>query len=454
MSRSRGRAIKIDDLVYVSNPKIGNINLDEDLSYSLSEALKEDAERATTITIVSGYFRPDAIINILSARKRANRSTTSIEIIVGFDRTMGDGLTQTHFAGELEKKIVKLGFLKRNVKVRVLRDSVHLHTKLFGFVKTTAPVWYVGSANASGAIDGDRHELMMRLQGRSESLNAYVKALRNACAGGVSKEVLTVPELLSRGLWVFRPSRQISLTFEAYELDREARRKLSGVLGRDTSVPHSDPSAEGFGFNLLSALGMESRQSGKNKATFSFRRYCVETDYGYWAPREFRDELERGANRAEEHERSFLENVGQKLYTTPDEKILRSFEEYLRSAAEYFKRSGVTSIKKATVEDSFANFLSVRRQWLSNSDWIAKAASRATISPMPDIWRDVRTSSEFIQSFFDDISLRLNSPGRRGMIYNRLKKNLGLEANTQPEDIRNALEETLMTGKHRKIFDE
>lgn len=68
--------------------------------------------------------------------------------------------------------LLKLGYQNPQVCV-VGRRPVHFHTKLFRFLKTTQPSWFIGSANPGS----DRHELMMTLVGRHKGLSQYVEAV-------------------------------------------------------------------------------------------------------------------------------------------------------------------------------------------------------------------------------------------------------------------------------------
>jgi hypothetical protein len=68
--------------------------------------------------------------------------------------------------------LVELGY--RDLEISIVgRAPVHFHTKVFRFLRTTRPSWFIGSANPGS----ERHELMMRLSGRHAALSDYIDAV-------------------------------------------------------------------------------------------------------------------------------------------------------------------------------------------------------------------------------------------------------------------------------------
>jgi NgoFVII-like restriction endonuclease len=83
----------------------------------------------------------------------------------------------THDLKDFNAKLKKMKFKQTDIR---LFTKALFHTKLYYFLNGTAPTWFVGSANASSAIEGDRHELMIRLTGRHDALFNYVRAVNDA----------------------------------------------------------------------------------------------------------------------------------------------------------------------------------------------------------------------------------------------------------------------------------
>jgi len=418
-----GAVMRIRDVAYLSREIGSAVVFSNEYFSDLSKALEDDAKSATQISIVSGYFGSDYVLNILQHITKRRRVRCTVRLIFGCENTW-DFVYKKSRERELLDEVIKLGFRKKRVKIKVFRDTVPLHTKLYGFLKTTSPVWFVGSANASKAIDGARHELMMRVTGRSEALEKYVSELLETTSDALDKKS-SLPILLksyfAEGSLIFKPTRYRRFTYDAFAINTSERRTISDQLGKDSRVPHADPGAEGFGFNLLSALGADAVSHEKKAESLHFRKYCVETAFGYWAPCTSIDRIETALKRSQVNDIEKLRLIAAALNKATEEDLQASFQSYLDSAQKFFDRVGVKP-KRNPNDAAFLNFINIRREWLNNEDWISRTASKIVISPMPIIWSDERASQLFEDSFIDDIVAALNAPGNIAKVYREIAK--------------------------------
>ncbi len=162
--------MNVDETIYLNRPDL--IGLDErEIDFAdLREAIHQDAEGATEISILGGYYSVEALVEVCSQVPRAVRRNCTVRIAVGLEATALIPRTWADMR-DVEQKLRRGGF--KDVTVAVVTNSpVHFHTKLFRILRTTRPVWYIGSANPGSK----RHELMVRLSGRHKSLTAYVAA--------------------------------------------------------------------------------------------------------------------------------------------------------------------------------------------------------------------------------------------------------------------------------------
>jgi len=433
--------MRITDVAYISR-EIENAALFSVPEFAnLSEALEDDVKGATRIIIVSGYFGEEYILKLLEKPTKQRRAKCTVQIILGYDNT-------TEFVyGKVKEEalrnaIISIGYKSKRVTVRLFKDSVPLHTKLYGFLRTTAPIWYVGSANASSAVEGRRHELMFRVSGKSEALEKYVDALLKHRSSGEQTsggQIRAFQEYLSSGSLVFKPTRYRRFTYDAFSINPTERKKISDQLGKDSRVPHSDPGAEGFGFNLLSAIGMALETKKEKTATLRFRRYCVETAYGYWVPQIYVRKIEGALANSRASEEAALRRISIALAAKPESEIFSEFQKYRSSAEAFFKRLKVKAIPKKDLESSFYSFLNVRQAWLNDAGWIRRNASKITISRMPDIWSDENAAEAFITSFVDDLVAALNAPGQTPLIYRVLQKNFHISSAPDAKTVREEL---------------
>lgn len=429
--------MQIQDEVYVSRPLNGVKSSDSKLFKILSEEMKKDASRATRIQIVSGYFSSDYVLDLLCNVSSKKRKNCNVTLIFGYETIVDLIYAQKCISG-LNNELIEKGYKKENVEIKLFKNGVPLHTKLYGFLIKTHPVWYVGSANFSKALAGARDELMVRITGKSHSLETYIKTLlaTDSCEEFIDDhEFYEMTRFFSAGAILFRPSRQRRFTYEGFDIKPEERRILSAQLGKVSSVPHSDPSAEGFGFDLLSALGM-SDEKNLERNVVKIRPYCVETDYGYWVPGAYIYKIEsKIKNGMIEEEKKFI-SIRDMLNSIDDKKLVSEFQNYIDASRIFFGQIGVNPKEKKDVIRAFKSFINVRRAWLQDSGWISRNSRRLFLTKMPDIWGDASAAEIFITSFCENISSVLNSPDRKPHIYSEISKSLILSETPTVDEIK------------------
>ena len=369
--------MRIKDEAYISR-FFGQLGNDREEKFKLlSEAIKKDASHSTRISIVSGYFGEEYVLELLSQIKtKRDRGCCQIKLVFGYDNTTEFVHGQLRVSA-LKNKIIDLGYKKSLVDIRLFKSNAPLHTKLYGFLRKTLPVWYVGSANLSKAIEGDRHELMVRIAGRSDAFEAYVDNLLKhsgdatlISSGGISG----LPEFFSCGSILFKPTRYRRFTYDAFEIKQADRRKISDQLGKNSKVPHSDPAAEGFGFNLLSAIGIKEDTVVETQSRVQLRRYCIESVYGYWMPKIYAKKVQFLMAGDKEKEMNKYLDIGKSLNGVSNIELVTRFQECLDASKAFFANLGVRAVPRKEQIKSFEEFVDVRREWLadSNSIWIKR----------------------------------------------------------------------------------
>ena len=410
----------------------------------LSDRLKSDAAKATRIQIVSGYFGEDYVLELLKqvSPKKA-RSSCVVKLIFGYDSTTELFYGQIRIFN-LKRGIIGLGFKKGNITIKLFKDSAPLHTKLYGFLIKTRPIWYIGSANLSKAIDGDRHELMVRVTGKSHALDAYIQALlthKSHKTSDDNPEIIGLNRFFSAGSILFRPSRYPRFTYDGFVINKDDRQKISKQLGRDSMVPHSDPSAEGFGFDLISAIGITNiAEDELRPVKIIIRPYCVETAYGYWVPSAYTHVIESKIAKGKISEEKKFRTIRDALKKMADTQLVVEFQAYLDASDKFFKEIGVEAKQKKNVQNAFISFLRVRRDWLQDDEWIKRNSSKLFLTKMPDIWNDEYATASFVESFCDDVCSVLNSPEKKPKIYQKISDRLQLVDSPTADDIRSKLE--------------
>lgn len=252
---------------------------------SLEDALFDSASKANEITILGGFFNAAWIVQLCKKLPKTHRASCRVRIAVGLTaRILAPSVWEDMRC--ISKELKQCGFRKLEIGI-VVPAPTHFHTKLFRFLHGTQPHWYIGSANPGS----DRHELMVRFNGKHEALADYIKAVF-----GKATPVTTSPpttkfqslrEFFLFGMLYHKSPPQSLFTFEAFKIHPSDRSKLMAALAAGQNLEHAQPRTEGFGFDLISALGgaIKAREDEKQASRVQLRPFCIETVYGYWMPR-------------------------------------------------------------------------------------------------------------------------------------------------------------------------
>ena len=441
--------MEIDDNVYVSRLDLLGVVEGTAGFCDLAETIDRDATGATEITVLGGYYQADALVALCRKVPRGTRAVCVLRIAVGLNamalvpRTWED-------MRDVARQLRRAGFRKATVSV-VMNSPVHFHTKLFRILKRTRPVWYVGSANPGS----QRHELMVRLVGRHRALTSYVDAVfaksRVVTDAAPGVEIQTLHDFFLAGVLCHKPPAQRLFTFDAFRFTSEDRERLGEILAGKAGLEHANPKAGGFGFNLRSALGVDQAlgPEGADAAAdrIHYRRSCVETVFGLWMPSAYANEI-RGRVEAEETARVLrLERIAERLADGSGQQQARqAFKAYLASVDRVLTEHRIEARLVRDRGRAFLRFLRSRTETLSSEEGRRRLARTLTLADMPNIFDDVRASREFIDSFFEDLSYRLeNQPGGGGRAGRSIAERLAVSGTELPSELRERLKSALAT---------
>lgn len=451
----------VDPRIFLSRPK----DLPLETAVPLSEAMGEAALGADKIVILSAYYGTDYLKSVFRALPKKRRMACALTLVFG----METNARLPHAVEELRKLRSKLGeFGFPSPDIRLFHTDVPFHSKLYYFKRATQPIWFIGSANASPAIDGARHELMIRLSGRHEQLAEYIKAVveRSVPVGEVTKTSSIVSDLRSfllNGALCYRPLSRLSFTFEACQIKSEHRAVLKKSLAAASEVPHADPQTEGFGFSLANAVGQITGQQFANLAEadaevgqsinrLKFRHMAVETIYGYWLPSAYADDVEKRLRTIERKSVAAMKRFASKLQGARSAALEDELDKHVEGLKTFFATHSVMIEPKPDYKRRFAAFLNARKSWLADEHRLERIVRRLHVEQMPDIWGDEDAAEKFETSFFEDLSMRFDTP-RKSWIVSVLREELDhLTEEPGPEELRSALEERLKVGFSDSIW--
>jgi hypothetical protein len=447
-------AMHIDPRVFLSRPQ----DLPLEKAVSLSEALGAAAAGADKVVILSAYYGTDYLKSAFAELPKKSRRACDLTLVFGLDTNA----RLPHAVEELRKlrmELVKLGF--RSPSIRLFNKDAPFHSKLYYFKRATKPIWFVGSANASPAIAGARHELMIRLSGRHDQLSEYVKCVveRSVVVEEVTRPTLVVSDLRSfllNGALCYRPLSRLSFTFEACQINSDHRAVLKRSLAAASEVPHADPQTEGFGFSLANAVAQVTGQQfadlaaadaevGQSVSRLKFRHLAVETIYGYWLPSAYADEVKQKLRQIEQKSVAAMRRFASKLEEASFEALECELDRHVVGLKEFFAKHSVKIKPKSDYKAKFKDFVRARKSWLADEHRLERVVRRLHVEQMPDIWGDEDATRKFEDSFFEDLALRFDTP-RKSWIVGVLREELNLTEGSEPEQLRLALEGRLKAG--------
>lgn len=432
--------MRIDDRIFVHHPELIGLDSESGACSDLESALHEAASGATEITILGGYYNNDSMVALCKNVPRGQRRECRVRIAIGLEATALIARTWTDMR-YVEDKLRRAGF--RDVMVSVVtRSPVHFHTKLFRILRTTQPVWFIGSANPGS----ERHELMVRLSGRHDALSGYVNAVFGS-AQAVSKgrpppaHINTPREFFLAGLLCHKPPVTRLFTFDAFRFSGQDRDRLAAILAGDAGVQHARPRTEGFGFGLRSALGLDdvdAQDPAEAAQRIQYRRSCVETVLGFWMPRVYAAEIQRRVEGEERQRLAKLTAFADALRSDAGRlRVLEAFEAHVRSMKALLDQHGIDVEPVHNREVAFARFLTSRNRALADEGRRVRLARTLTLTDMPDIWGDERAADAFETSFHEDLAYRLEGGGSGvGRAVRSLARGLDLSNEFIAEEIR------------------
>lgn len=402
----------VDPTIYVAKPDLIGLGDDADFA-DIGEVLSESARNATEITILGGYYNAGSLDALCKCVSKARRSQCKIRIAVGLDAA-GTVTRVWDDMRKLRKRLRKHGF--RDVCVAIVPPNpTHFHTKLYRFVHTTRPVWFIGSANP-GSL---RHELLVKISGRHEGLMQYVDAVFDSAVNveddPPSPRLTTLRDFFLSGVLCHKPPVARLFAFDAFHFDPEHREMLTAALGRSSQVSHANPTTQGFGFDMRSALSLlepNNEDDGSARARLQFRPYSVDTVLGWWMPRAYEPEMRRQIKDEERTKEARLSEIGSALNSQDGEaRVRREFRAHISSMETYLEANGIEARPVINREARFDKFIAARKKSPGDPDTIFRLSRTLVLTDMSDIWAGETAVEEFEASFFDDLAFR--AAGRR-----------------------------------------
>jgi hypothetical protein len=147
---------------------------------------------------------------------------------------------------------------------------------------------------------------------------------------------------------------------------------------------------------------------------FRLPTYAIETDYGYWAPKQYVDFIEGRLEAASGPKRRALEERGIELRQLGDEYLKNRIKIYL-DEVQCRVETGATPLtltrqQKTAIEEKIVGRVGHLKTMLTDRKALERLAQTLVGEPVPEFWEDEASATRFFAGFCYDIVSKLNGP--------------------------------------------
>jgi hypothetical protein len=319
--------MKVEQFALVTN---GSIHTGKETALrNAREFLEKNIKTADDIVIVSGFYGEEFIRAVLHDAEFSGRGRRLTFVFAGLPDVVRE--KQVDDLRALKEHIIsRHRCAATNVDMRLAIGTKFLHAKVLRFrAKSRLPVYIIGSANFSEAAFAQNDEAMVVIRGRHPGLNDYVRHAVET-SQSIDRMQHDLPasnwrDFFRNGFLYFRPNRAIAYTVDPFvdeEYKQIAVRLREQVLN---PLPFSNRNVLGLNFADL----LELEPPDNLKLGFRLPAYAIETDYGYWVPKEYVDFIEGRLEAASGPRRRALEKRGTELQQAGDNYVNAQIKIYL-----------------------------------------------------------------------------------------------------------------------------
>jgi hypothetical protein len=412
--------------------------------------LQQNIKIADDITIISGFYGEEFIRNILRDTKFSGRDRRLTFVFAGLPDVARN--KQVEDLKALKEHIVSAHRCAvKNVDMRLVIGTKFLHAKILRFrTRGRLPVYVIGSANFSEAAFAQNDEAMVAIRGRHPGLNDYVRHVVDT-----SKSIDHLPhdppasnwrDFFRNGFLYFRPNRAIAYTTDPFA--DEEYKQISARLREQVLNPLPFFDKNVLGLNLAALLELEPPDN--TKLGFRLPAYAIETDYGYWVPKDYVDFIEGKLEATSGPRRRALEKRGAELQKAGDKYVHAQIKVYLDEVERRIAIGGtpliLTRKQKEAITEKILRRVGHLKALLTHSGALERLAQTLVGAPVPEFWEDEASAGRFFEGFCYDIVTKLNAPGSTPKIVAHLANRFAITEGDDIETCKAKIEEFFRQG--------
>ncbi len=433
------------------------------------------------IIIISAYIDLDVIEDLIKYLKKYkdNRSCPVLKIFTDSSSScFYSDITIKEKYEKLSQKIHK--FCSHDSGIFLVRAGKLFHSKCFVIESNTYRKFIIGSLNLTKKGLNENEELI--LLGTTDLakktkifhltnwiINEYLQSLEEKSIKVSEDTKARISPLFLRHFLL-----QGNIYYELKENDpfRFKLRLPEKVTNVEAEEIH--PLLDGSirdSISIINLIKCSEDQGGlgkelpkKSKSKLSWKKYCVETCYGFWSPSFFIKEISKVIEERKKLRKPYYQKI-KTIIVEERNNIFEKFKVFIEDLNNYICKN------YSDIEWDYYQEKKIHKAWdkwyknlekkLNNTEYYDRLVSGITSASVPDVWNDPLSSREFEESFLESIIYYWSkeySKETKNKIAQVISKNLNLsdddKDNMDIERLKKLIEEWLQKYEGQEIFSD
>jgi hypothetical protein len=378
-------------------------------------------KNVNTVIAISAYVDIDSIDQLIEFVKEKcfKRSLPSLRFFI--DRS------SSHFFSDLDTRNALIErdenirtFCNDNSGIYLVRLGALFHTKAYLIEGRDSGKVFFGSLNLTSKGITSNEELVVsdefNVDGRSygsrladwvkkyaDGLHVNSVRINDAAQHGLRSSVSCMRQMLLDGTIWYEQKEQKPFGFSLHLPEDVANQQANIDPLLDASVTDSI-SIE----RLITAVkphGLEIALPPLRNTKSLWKKYCIETCYGYWNPECLQKELSDEIHKRKISRKPYYDMILECIQKDRQE-LLGSFLQLQGRIQRYFLQSGVNGWKYANQKDAevaWNIWLDRVLDKVGNPDYYDRLVLGISSVPTPDVWNDPLSAGEFEESFCESL---------------------------------------------------
>jgi hypothetical protein len=450
--------------------------LNEDQTPCTIESLFTLETAVRTLIVISAYIDVetiDAIVKFLRKNKD-RRAYPTLRIYI--DYSASNYTTLPDRADGLRRCAARIAkFCSEDSGIYLVRTGNLFHTKCYLIRGNQSQKLIVGSLNATQNGLSKNEELVLVGQSALDS-DSYVSHLAVWLTEKYLPRLNAISDVVAEGDEVYHfptTMRQLLLDgwlyYERREQDpfRFPLRLPEEILEQDASIHPLLPAKLTDGISVMKLIQAPTGAGGLGKGLprqgsrrHSWKRYCIETCYGYWSPDYFGEELDRVVMERAKSRLPYFK-AARDILNKQQLQLARLFESFAQDLNNRIRESypelSWEAFDDGILVDAWSEWYARLLKKLGNDEQFDRIVSGLTWTTVPDIWNDPIALEELETSFFNSLKYywsKCYSKRSSCLPAARIAANLDVDNDMDHDRLRRKIELWAKKHRDRSIFSE